>query len=135
MTYAKPTKRIVLDEHLELFKESVTFNTILQYIERLNGAVVDVKLTDEVHMSAGVRKVLGLLDKVDGIVEQTPPIDNKQSRFGNPGFRTFLDKVVEVGERSAHNTAYDAHCAHRPVQRCTLNWKSTAMPSKRYQHT
>lgn len=25
-----------------------------------------------------------------------PPVDNKASRFGNPAFRTFYDKVTEV---------------------------------------
>ncbi|TIA96054.1 hypothetical protein E3P92_03503 [Wallemia ichthyophaga] len=94
--YTEPTKRIVLDEHLELFKQSDTFNALLEYIDRLNGAVVDVKLTDEVHISAGVYKVLSVLDRVDAITEQSPPIDNKQSRFGNPGFRDFLDRVVEA---------------------------------------
>lgn len=49
--YEIPRKRIVLDEHLQLFKTSSTFNTIVEFIDKLNKAVVDVKLTDEVHVS------------------------------------------------------------------------------------
>jgi serine/threonine-protein phosphatase 2A activator len=30
------------------------------------------------------------------IAKQTPPIDNSGSRFGNPAFRTFYDRVGEV---------------------------------------
>lgn len=49
--YEIPRKRIVLDEHLQLFKSSSTFNAIVEFIDKLNNAVVDVKLTDEVHVS------------------------------------------------------------------------------------
>ncbi|TIB68841.1 Phosphotyrosyl phosphatase activator [Wallemia mellicola] len=94
--YEIPRKRIVLDEHLQLFKSSSTFNAIVEFIDKLNNAVVDVKLTDEVHVSdKGVIKVLQLLDKIDEIASASPPIENNQSRFGNPGFRTFIDKLVE----------------------------------------
>lgn len=116
--YTEPTKRIVLDEHLELFKQSDTFNALLEYIDRLNGAVVDVKLTDEVHISAGVYKVLSVLDRVDAITEKSPPIDNKQSRFGNPGFRDFLDRVVEVGGLLAWFMPLMTPI-YRSVHRCT----------------
>ncbi|TIA86786.1 hypothetical protein E3P99_03552 [Wallemia hederae] len=94
--YVQPSKRIVLDEHLELFKQSSTFNRILEYIDRLNKAVVGVKLTDEVHMSDGVHRVLRMLDEVESIAKSTPPVDNKLSRFGNPGFRDFVDRVTEA---------------------------------------
>lgn len=30
------------------------------------------------------------------IAVDTPPVDNKLSRFGNPSFKTFFDKVAEV---------------------------------------
>jgi len=40
--------------------------------------------------------VLSLLDKVEQIAKDTPPVDNAASRFGNPAFRTFYDKIAEV---------------------------------------
>ncbi len=43
-----------------------------------------------------VQAVLGLLDKVEETAKSIPPVDNKASRFGNPAFRTFYDKVAEV---------------------------------------
>lgn len=39
---------------------------------------------------------LGILDKVDQIARDIPPVDNAASRFGNPAFRTFYDAVSEV---------------------------------------
>lgn len=44
--------------------------------------------------------VLSVLDKIEEIARETPPIDNSGSRFGNPAFRTFYDKVKEVCCRS-----------------------------------
>lgn len=40
---------------------------------------------------------MSLLDRVEELVAGIPPVDNKASRFGNPAFRTFYDKVLEVG--------------------------------------
>ena len=40
--------------------------------------------------------VLSVLERVEDLAKATPPVDNKASRFGNPAFRTFYDKVQEV---------------------------------------
>ena len=39
---------------------------------------------------------MNVLDKVDETAKGIPPVDNKASRFGNPAFKTFYDKVLEV---------------------------------------
>lgn len=33
------------------------------------------------------------------MAKETPPVDNKASRFGNPAFKTFYDKVNNVSSR------------------------------------
>ncbi len=38
-----------------------------------------------------------VLDRVLEIAKETPPVDNSLSRFGNPAFKTFYDKIGEVG--------------------------------------
>lgn len=40
-----------------------------------------------------------ILDDVLAIAKDTPPVDNKLSRFGNPAFKTFFDKVGEASAR------------------------------------
>lgn len=47
----------------------------------------------------GVTAILNVLDKVEQVAKETPPVDNKASRFGNPAFRTFYDKISEVSSR------------------------------------
>ncbi|KAF9484253.1 Phosphotyrosyl phosphatase activator [Pholiota conissans] len=95
MSYQVPRKAILSKEQLEYFQQSKTHQDIVSYIETLNTAVIGSKLTDECSSSNGVVAVLELLDKVEKIAKDTPPVDNAASRFGNPAFRTFYDKISE----------------------------------------
>ncbi|PPQ69047.1 hypothetical protein CVT26_003756, partial [Gymnopilus dilepis] len=94
-SFQVPRKAILSKEQLEYFQQSQTHKDIVSYIETLNEAVVGVKLTDECSSSPGVIAILDVLDKVEQIAKDTPPVDNAASRFGNPAFRTFYDKVSE----------------------------------------
>jgi hypothetical protein len=40
--------------------------------------------------------VLHVLDTVEATAHAIPPVENAASRFGNPAFRTFYDRVSEV---------------------------------------
>jgi serine/threonine-protein phosphatase 2A activator len=40
--------------------------------------------------------VLRVLDTVEATAHAIPPVENAASRFGNPAFRTFYDRVSEV---------------------------------------
>ena len=44
----------------------------------------------------GIEAIISILDRVEETAKGIPPVDNKASRFGNPAFRTFYDKVQEV---------------------------------------
>ncbi|KAI0942999.1 Serine/threonine-protein phosphatase 2A activator 2 [Taiwanofungus camphoratus] len=96
MPFIPPRKVILTKQQLEVFQASKTHEDIISCIETLNEAVVGVKLTDECAESPGVKAVLHVLDQVEEIVKEVPPLDNKASRFGNPAFRTFYDKVSEA---------------------------------------
>jgi hypothetical protein len=37
-----------------------------------------------------------MLDEIEEIAKSIPPVDNSASRFGNPAFKTFYDRVQEV---------------------------------------
>ncbi|KAL1948423.1 hypothetical protein VTO73DRAFT_12498 [Trametes versicolor] len=91
-----PRKIILTKEQLEAFQQSKTHETIVGYINALNAAVVGVKLTDECPVSPGVQAVLDILERVAETARGIPPVDNKASRFGNPAFRTFFDKISEI---------------------------------------
>ena len=44
----------------------------------------------------GVEAIIRVLDDVDRLIDATPPVDNAGSRFGNPAFRSFYDKIHEA---------------------------------------
>jgi len=96
MQWQVPRKIILSKEQLEYFQGSKTYQDIISYIESLNNAVIGAKLTDDCHMSSGVTAVLDVLDKIAQVAKDIPPVDNAASRFGNPAFRTFYDKVSEI---------------------------------------
>ncbi|BGO91944.1 hypothetical protein NBRC10512v2_004206 [Rhodotorula toruloides] len=89
-----PTKRVVSKAHLEAWLTSETHDEVVAFVEQLNEAAVGIKLTDEVPASEAVEAVLAVLEEVEGIYNATPPVDNGNSRFGNPAFRDFYDKVA-----------------------------------------
>ncbi|KAI0672286.1 hypothetical protein C8Q78DRAFT_1068847 [Trametes maxima] len=91
-----PRKVILTKEQLEAFQQSKTHEAIVSYITALNECAVGVKLTDECAVSPGVQSVLDILERIAETARDIPPVDNKASRFGNPAFRTFYDKVSEI---------------------------------------
>lgn len=98
--YQSPRKCILSQDQLAIFQSSKTHNQIVSYIGTLNEAVVGVKLTDPCSESKGVQAILQALDNVEEVAKATPAVDNSASRFGNPAFRTFYDKVSEVSTNS-----------------------------------
>ncbi|KAH8097092.1 Phosphotyrosyl phosphatase activator [Cristinia sonorae] len=95
-SYQIPRKVILTEEQLKYFQNSATHETIINYIESLNTAVAGVKLTDQCTISPAAQAIIDVLQRVQDLVAEIPPVDNKASRFGNPAFRTFYDRVSEI---------------------------------------
>ncbi|KAH7337654.1 Phosphotyrosyl phosphatase activator [Rhizoctonia solani] len=91
-----PSKAILTPDDLEVWKQSQTHQSIVDYIAQLNTSIYNKKLTDEVYMSENASLIFKLLERVEAIAQDTPPVNNNASRFGNPAFKTFYDKVQEA---------------------------------------
>jgi serine/threonine-protein phosphatase 2A activator len=50
-----------------------------------------VSAVREADLSSTVTKILNILDQVEDVVQRSPPEEQGDSRFGNKGFRDFLD--------------------------------------------
>ena len=50
-----------------------------------------------------------MLDEVEEIAKSIPPVDNSASRFGNPAFKTFYDKVQDVRDIKTRALAVDSY--------------------------
>jgi serine/threonine-protein phosphatase 2A activator len=96
MSFHPPQKAILSPAQLEWFQTSETHKTVISYIETLNEVIVGAKLSDQCEESVGVKAILQILDRVEQVAKDTPPVENSASRFGNPAFRTFYDKMNEV---------------------------------------
>ena len=80
--------------------------------------------------------VLGMLDRVEELAKATPPVDNKASRFGNPAFRTFYDKVQEVCVPCCQKRIIMEVDTTRPRRHCILHYRIyLKRPSRNWQPT
>lgn len=95
--FQPPRKVILTPAQLSCFQASDTHKEIIHYISQLNESVVGVKLGDPCPISPGISALLDLLSEVGAVAKGIPPVQNSASRFGNPAFRTFYDKISEVG--------------------------------------
>ncbi|KAJ8659421.1 hypothetical protein O0I10_004784 [Lichtheimia ornata] len=91
--YKTPAKRIITKEHLEQFLQSEAYQTYIDYIVRLNDSVCDLKIDSDIHVSPNVNHILTLLDTLLNFIKEIPAVENSKSRFGNPAFRDFYDRV------------------------------------------
>ncbi|KAH7918064.1 Phosphotyrosyl phosphatase activator [Leucogyrophana mollusca] len=96
MSSEVPRKYILSSKQLTAFQTSTTHQSVVSFIEVLNNSVVGIKLSDARPESSGVTSILNILDQVYNAAKAIPPVENKASRFGNPAFRTFYDKVLEL---------------------------------------
>lgn len=113
-----PVKRIISRAHLQAFLDSSTHQDLVDFLEETNEAVVGQTLRQDITLSPvssiygglmtaveadilrcspqAVTGILAVLDGVDQIISDTPPVDNGKSRFGNPAFKHFYDKQQQV---------------------------------------
>lgn len=99
-TFQEPRKRIVSPASLDRFEHSAAFAEVLAFIRVCNTSVVGKTLTEDISISPACQTVLDILDEVAALRKATPPDASiGSSRFGNPAFRTFYDRIRENSDR------------------------------------
>ncbi|KAJ4308435.1 Serine/threonine-protein phosphatase 2A activator 2, partial [Neodidymelliopsis sp. IMI 364377] len=93
-TYTHPTRRILSPSDHQLFLQSPTCTLVQAFIFNIADSVQDRPTTtiSDSDITSTLGKILRILTEAGKIQEECPPEDTG-SRFGNPVFRTFLDKV------------------------------------------
>jgi serine/threonine-protein phosphatase 2A activator len=104
ITFEKPSRRILSPHDHDLFLSSPTYKLLLAFVFGLTDSVVDtpVSAVRDSDLSSAVKQILKILDNVEDTVNRSPPEDQGDSRFGNKGFRDFLDLAAK--EHSAWHT-------------------------------
>ncbi len=93
----KPTRRILSPKDHELFLSSQTYKLLLAFIFGLTDSVVDTPISavKDSDLSPAIKNILDILDKAEDVVRRSPPEEQGDSRFGNRGFRDFLDLAAK----------------------------------------
>lgn len=96
VTFKHPTRRILSLRDHELFLASPTYKLLLAFVFGLTDSVIDtpVSAINGLESSPALTVILEILDNVKDVVSRCPPEDQAGSRFGNMGFRNFLDTVA-----------------------------------------
>ncbi|KAL1410122.1 Serine/threonine-protein phosphatase 2A activator 2 [Vanrija albida] len=97
--FTPPAKYILSKAHLAAFQRSPSHAAITKFIDDLNASIVGRKLSDAGETNERTLALMAILDAVLDIAKATPPVDNKLSRFGNPAFKTFYDRVGEASAK------------------------------------
>ncbi|KAI9803087.1 MAG: Serine/threonine-protein phosphatase 2A activator 2 [Piccolia ochrophora] len=99
--FTRPTRRILSSEDHQIFQRSSTHTLLVSFVfslaESIKGTPVSA-VTDE-QLSPFVKAVLEILDDVGEVQKRHPPEDQGDSRFGNKGFRDFVDGLEREQSR------------------------------------
>jgi serine/threonine-protein phosphatase 2A activator len=97
LQYRKPTRRILSSQDHDTFLASATYKLLLAFVFGLTDSVVDtpVSAVSNSDLSPEVTSILEILNNVEDTVKRSPPENQGDSRFGNKGFRDFLDLAAE----------------------------------------
>lgn len=95
--FMKPVKEIHKPEDMDKWRNSKAYHDLMGFILTMNELVKSKKVSDSYVMSETVNKLLELLNTLDQLIDETPPIDQPQ-RFGNKAFRTWFSTLQERAE-------------------------------------
>jgi len=95
--FCMPRKEIHRNEDIEKWTKSEAYHEYIGFLDALNDAIKGKSLSHSIVVSPTVSSIVDMLDNVDKIIDDTPPIDQPQ-RFGNKAFAAFYDKLVKSSE-------------------------------------
>ncbi|KAJ3161070.1 Serine/threonine-protein phosphatase 2A activator 2 [Geranomyces michiganensis] len=90
-----PTRAILTPADLEQFQTSAAHDALLGFIEALSASVRGKTLRSEYQRSKTIDVLESLLDRLDEWTKEIKPEENEKSRFGNPAFQTWYDRLSE----------------------------------------
>lgn len=97
--FRRATADICTDEDLQAFLQGSSAQEFLSFVVYLNDSVCgrEMPTTDisTASMNPYLKSLVDILDKVGGWVDEIPPRTDVPIRFGNPAFRTWLERVRE----------------------------------------
>lgn len=91
-SFVPPSRQILTPPDVTKWESSAAYRDLIGFIEALNASVKGKKLTDKLDTSPNVDKILAMIDRLNVIVDEVPPIEQPQ-RFGNKAFKTWYERL------------------------------------------
>ncbi|GBP90182.1 hypothetical protein EVAR_57522_1 [Eumeta japonica] len=92
--FVQPEKAVKTITDMAVWEKSEAYMEYTGFIATLNEAIKGKPLSVDCVISDQVKKVLNLLNHVEKLIEEFPPVEQPQ-RFGNIAFRDFLTKLKQ----------------------------------------
>ena len=85
--FVEPERRLKNVDDIRRFQRSQAYARMLGFIRALNSACRGAKLSESCFVSPFVNRLLEVLLEMERWIEQYPPCQHQQARYGNPAFR------------------------------------------------
>jgi serine/threonine-protein phosphatase 2A activator len=85
--FVEPERRLKNADDIRRFERSQAYARLLVFIRALSAACRGAKLSDGCFVSPFVNRLLEMLLEIERWIEQYPPSQHRQARYGNPAFR------------------------------------------------
>ena len=98
-TFFHPTRRILSPHDHHLFLNSPTYTLLTAFVFSLSDSVQDIpcSATEDIEpLHPSIKGILRILDDAQEVIDRCPREDLGGSRFGNPGFRKYLDEIGKL---------------------------------------
>lgn len=94
--FLQPVKAVKSITDMGVWEKSEAYMEYTGFIATLNESIKGKPLSVDCKISENVNKFLVMLDKIEKLIEEFPPVEQPQ-RFGNTAFKQWLDKINEMG--------------------------------------
>ncbi|XP_058096866.1 uncharacterized protein LOC131242313 [Magnolia sinica] len=94
--FQPPSKKIHTPSDAQRFLSSPSGSNFLGFIAALSHSIRGRKISDPAPLSPSVSSVTSLLQTLIGWIDDIPPV-HQPSRYGNPSFRVWQDRLTETG--------------------------------------
>ncbi|KAL5982235.1 hypothetical protein ACLOJK_016306 [Asimina triloba] len=95
--FSPPSKKIQSPSDALRFPSTSSGSNFLGFIAALSHSIHGRKISDPPHVSPFISAVLSLLQTLSAWIDDIPPVQHP-SRYGNPSFRTWADRLSDAGD-------------------------------------
>ncbi|XP_055837382.1 serine/threonine-protein phosphatase 2A activator [Episyrphus balteatus] len=106
---SEPSKCVKSVMDMAIWQKSQAYYDLIGFINGISTAIQGKKLTDEMYISKTMQNLLGMIEKFNKLLEETPRFEEPQ-RFGNQAYRLWFKKMEENAKGYLVEALADENC-------------------------